>query len=573
MLPDIKKDDICIIVHLYYTDMLEQIIGYLNNIPYQYNLTVTVVKIDYCDFLKDKIINFHPTAKIILVDGDGMDIKPFLIAYKQVPANCKYILKIHTKKSIAVGANMGLNWFKEMMEHTLENPDLVESIITSFIETNVGMIGGNLIYDQSQSIYPNHDNIEELKSILGISQDKFKWIAGSIFWCKRDALNRLDEKIDRLIELMSVEYKTDGTFPHAMERVFGALVYANNNIVRKKPFNIKSSKSRVLFINHDQNSDSGLFKEIIEGVIKGGKYDCYVLNIKQSSDKWRINNYSNLSEFEGDLDEDKMISASKAISPDLVFFNSLNTCKYEKYFTCKKVVLLQEYKTIISHINFNTLKSFDKVIVVNEGAKQLLQNYDIQSTCIQYYSSISAPYTNWIISVGNACYNNGIDRFMFVADNMPNEKFLWIGEYSDISDGYIKIDDYDYEIPAKPKSVNSKIKIPKNVIFLGNQSQEQINLKWMPKCKLLMSLSRNEAFSLPILHAKINKSKVLVIKDSGDSYMICDENDFILDSFNESNTVELIKSIPESTSINTRIIDLINRNIILFSNEIDNLFL
>ncbi len=139
------KNDICVIVHLYYTDMLDQIISYLKNIRHDYNLIITVVNHGADDGgLKDKILRFKPTAIIIPVQAKGMDITPFLIAYKQIPPESKYILKIHTKKSVSAGGNIGSDWFKSLMEHTLGSDKLVDDILWALENTNIGMVGDRI---------------------------------------------------------------------------------------------------------------------------------------------------------------------------------------------------------------------------------------------------------------------------------------------------------------------------------------------------------------------------------------------------------------------------------------------
>ncbi len=571
----VEKNNTCVILHLYYVDMLDEIIGYLVNIPFDYNLIITIVDKSFDKTLEQKILDFKSDTKIIIVDGSGMDIKPFLIAYKQVRPDCKYVLKLHTKKSIAIGANMGVHWFKQMMQHTLDSPELVSSIIKTFENSNVGMIGGNLLYDQSQGIYPNEDNIEELKKTLEISVDKYKWVAGSIFWCKRDVLDLLNNKIDYLINIMPTEYKTDGTLAHAMERVFGAMVYYKNNTVRKFPLILQNGKKRILFINNHSDSQNEYirFKKIVNSIVGSDKYDCCQLNLVEISDRHKLKNSVMIDELVGGSDEEKMLYLQKIFSPDLVFANSYKTFDFAKHFDCKKNIFVQEYKSILSGLNFNALRNFDKVFVINQGLKDILKGNEVESELIpfQYYTDMSYDYKEWIIGIGDASYKSGVDRFISIAEKMPSEKFLWIGEYSDISDGYVKLSGMNYDNPYELEEVHNKIKIPSNVIFIGNQSLELIKLKWLPNSKVLLSLEYDEPFSSNVLEAKLHNKIVITIKDAGDSHTVCDDKDLVIDSYDEDMIVDFIKSIKQKEVLNRNIIEKISNNGNLVIDEISKL--
>lgn len=70
-------------LHLYYQNMLAQMLIYLENLEgYDYDLYVTIVE-DNQD-TKNKILEFDKNARIILVDNLGFDVAPFLTVLNQV---------------------------------------------------------------------------------------------------------------------------------------------------------------------------------------------------------------------------------------------------------------------------------------------------------------------------------------------------------------------------------------------------------------------------------------------------------------------------------------------------------
>jgi 1,2-diacylglycerol-3-alpha-glucose alpha-1,2-glucosyltransferase len=108
-----------------------------------------------------------------------------------------------------------------------------------------------------------------------------------------------------------------------------------------------------------------------------------------------------------------------------------------------------QMKFILRYYLPSFYKSFDKIIAVSQHNKQLLMNYGIREEKIAIISNgikIKTPALSsklreatrthlglkedekLIICIGICIYRKGIDRFIDIAQKMPEHKFIWIGK-------------------------------------------------------------------------------------------------------------------------------------------------
>ncbi|MGM0609381.1 MAG: rhamnan synthesis F family protein, partial [Candidatus Muiribacteriota bacterium] len=229
---------IAITVHVYYMDRLEQIMGYIKNIPYKHTLYFTV-----CEESESKlnhILNKYSLAdyKIIVVENSGYDIFPFL---KLLPVLTEQkhdlVCKIHTKKG---AANLekhisGIDdvWFKILMDSVLGSTDLIKKIAFAFkSDTDLGMIGPASLYKSAQKLmYGNETYTTDILNKISYNTDPAKdwgFFAGSMFWARLEVFKPIikNQKLDDLLN-DSLDMKT-GQYAsafHGMERVFGKLPF------------------------------------------------------------------------------------------------------------------------------------------------------------------------------------------------------------------------------------------------------------------------------------------------------------------------------------------------------------
>jgi hypothetical protein len=249
---ELGEKEITVILHLYYTDMWNEMKERLSNMPYSYTLIISLVDGKYTNKDIEKIKRFNPKAKIVVVENKGMDILPFLKCLKYVPKTTKYLLKIHTKKSPYAFKN-GSNWFSDLMRHVLSDKRTVDMILQNLEYTDIGMIGGSAvsgfeysgIFDSSKFYEPK---IKEIYDYFKTSHTEYEWIAGSIFWVRFDIINKFDDNFIAFIEKnQPLGYLKYGTLAHGLERYFGKLVYDAGRVISPNPIQRYSKNYITLF--------------------------------------------------------------------------------------------------------------------------------------------------------------------------------------------------------------------------------------------------------------------------------------------------------------------------------------
>ena len=92
-------------LHLYYQDMLEQMLDLLKSLDkVDYDLYVTTSP-DFSE--QEKIKNFHTQSQILPVPNRGYDLAPFVYVLQQVNLDeYDYIIKLHTKRDLPKPATL-----------------------------------------------------------------------------------------------------------------------------------------------------------------------------------------------------------------------------------------------------------------------------------------------------------------------------------------------------------------------------------------------------------------------------------------------------------------------------------
>ena len=92
---------IAVQVHLFYLDLIKDIVNKTNNIPVKFDLYITIIYPQKYDQIKNYIKQFSKANffEILIVENKGRDILPFLIQIKSRYRFYKYLCHIHSKKS------------------------------------------------------------------------------------------------------------------------------------------------------------------------------------------------------------------------------------------------------------------------------------------------------------------------------------------------------------------------------------------------------------------------------------------------------------------------------------------
>jgi len=221
---------VAILLHLYYQDLWEEFKEKL--LPILSDTTHLYVTVnDENEYLED----IKKYAKeIYIVENKGMDIGPFIFAYSKIQHdNYKYVVKLHTKKSLIHEVNipnLGENWRKNLVNCILKSPEHFSHIISYMNQNPEIYMGGSEIhfYNRAREPYNNPDRqdaskpIEKINKFLNV-EDHGCFIAGSMFIVTTNYLNKLFKNIELsdFYNEFNEGYSRGGTLAHGFERVIG----------------------------------------------------------------------------------------------------------------------------------------------------------------------------------------------------------------------------------------------------------------------------------------------------------------------------------------------------------------
>lgn len=227
---------ICVVAHLYYADLVDEILSKLNNIEENFDLVVTLP--DWgADVIEKKVLQNYPDAVFYRVCNRGRDIAPFLdVLPLMLASRHELVLKLQTKRGYYLGGKMlpefGDIWREESLEFLLGDAGRVSGIVSHLRGREASMIGG-APYFVSLEKYPYHDNGGLAWMLMGDEafSKKYGFFVGTMFWSRLDCLRPLIESAG--LSMLSFSDETgvnDGELADLIERVFGHLAGHANGI-------------------------------------------------------------------------------------------------------------------------------------------------------------------------------------------------------------------------------------------------------------------------------------------------------------------------------------------------------
>jgi glycosyltransferase involved in cell wall biosynthesis len=221
-----KKHPIAVVLHLFYTELFDEIRTNLDFLGNNFDLYVSVPE-EKANFI-ETIKSYYPDARILKVENRGRDLAPFLEFLKIIlPLEYEFLLKIHTKETIH--RPDGISWRKDVFSKLLGSENQIKIIKKIFSKNpSLAMIGPkDHVLDSRYYMGSNRDKVQSLLYKAGYPQsipESFSFVASTMFWAKPDIF----------IPLLKMEIETDnfepeplsadGCLPHALERFLGLLV-------------------------------------------------------------------------------------------------------------------------------------------------------------------------------------------------------------------------------------------------------------------------------------------------------------------------------------------------------------
>ncbi len=236
--PPSRVPRIAVIAHMYYSDMMAEILGYLEHIPYKFDLYIATDNEEKkAEMLS--VLNSQPDQNVeIRVTGQnrGRDMATYFVTFQDIQLSDKYDVTccIHSKKSLQNGLNVGQYFKEHQFANLLYNKNYVSNILDLFDkEPQLGIVMPPVVHigypTLGHSWFINLELTKKWAKKMGIDTifDASTPLApyGTMYWSRPMALRKLTGYKWKP-QLQDFEFEigeVDGTLPHALERL---IVYA-----------------------------------------------------------------------------------------------------------------------------------------------------------------------------------------------------------------------------------------------------------------------------------------------------------------------------------------------------------
>ena len=230
-----NKSKIAIQVHLFYEDLIEEIINKINNIPVKFDMFISINSPKLYNNLKLYIKKYSKANyfEIFICENKGRDILPFLSQIKVKFKLYKYICHIHSKKS-QTDPDIGFLWKNYLFNNLLGNSKIISEILTDF-ENNkkLGFIFPETFYGVIQSFFVLTEKTKKwmkfiLCKLFHICKlgEILNFPAGNMFWAKINSIYQLF-LYDFNKYFPKEDNQINNTIMHGIERIWLYLVKMN----------------------------------------------------------------------------------------------------------------------------------------------------------------------------------------------------------------------------------------------------------------------------------------------------------------------------------------------------------
>ena len=241
-LDNIKNiSNIAVQAHIFYEDLIIEIINKTNNIPLKFDLYISTTSVGMKNKVIELIKNCSKSCRyeIMILDNKGRDVLPLLTQLKNKIKYYKYFCHIHSKKS-KTSPIIGKNWRNYLFNNLLGNVELVSEILSDFEnmdklgfiypETFYDIIGLSFILTKKTKKYMKYI-LRKLFNKVKLG-NKLEFPAGNMFWARVTAVYQIFE-INFYNKFDKEDDQTNDTIMHGIERIWLYLVKLNGFYYKK----------------------------------------------------------------------------------------------------------------------------------------------------------------------------------------------------------------------------------------------------------------------------------------------------------------------------------------------------
>ena len=224
---------LCIVIHAYYLDVLNEIYAYLKFIPIPFTLCIGVSNVVAKHAVEKSVglSGFNGPFYCDILPNRGRNFSTFFY-YSPVILQHEIVLHLHTKKSQY--NSIGRDWMRSLVQGLIGTRRLAETILENF--DRHPRLG--LVYPATFEALPYwaHHWLKNLNSGMSLldrlgvrnypTKGYFAYPVGGMFWARVESIRGILQLGLRHADFEEERGQLDGTLAHAIERVLGILVKA-----------------------------------------------------------------------------------------------------------------------------------------------------------------------------------------------------------------------------------------------------------------------------------------------------------------------------------------------------------
>lgn len=230
-----KARKIAVCAHVYYLDMLDELISLANNIRGGYDFIATTDTAAKKTEIEERLLS-EPRVKNVIVrvvaENRGRDMSALFISCRDLFIDDRYdlVCRLHTKKSPQVFAARGNLFKRYMFDNLLHTEGYVDNVIALFSDNPwVGVALPPVIHFSYPTLghawFTNWAKFLETAKILGLNGpfDESTPVAayGTMFWFRPKALRKIFEHPWKFEDFNAEPHHVDGGLAHVLERSIG----------------------------------------------------------------------------------------------------------------------------------------------------------------------------------------------------------------------------------------------------------------------------------------------------------------------------------------------------------------
>ncbi len=222
---------LCVLAHVYYPDLWDEIADCLLNLPSgSFDLYVNLVDDTFDGAFLAKVRGLFPEARVYISENIGRDIGGYLALWRNLPAQAYDVFcLVHTKKSPHIAPGAAQQWRRQLLRSLLGDPErAAENLQKMLDDQTIGQLGSGRF--RNDDLAKNREKYGRFLNILNIDEapEALEFLSGTMMFVRGAVLRRVFEAASDL-PLEAGDPRTaggdpDGTWAHAVERAFGAVV-------------------------------------------------------------------------------------------------------------------------------------------------------------------------------------------------------------------------------------------------------------------------------------------------------------------------------------------------------------